>query len=269
MRHRLPNGEIVRARAEAVYPTLTPGSVTLVHSDGPYNLGKAAWDRVKDLAAWYRPHIAAWGEVCAPSASVYLWNTAAGWAAVHPEMLGAGWTFRSLIVWDKQNTAASMAWQKSSTWPATHEVCGYYTRGAPYFRATDPRSVWSMAVQGWADERLTTGTMRPGARNQDGVGCVVAEALHPTQKPLAFVRRILEASSQPGDLVLVPFGGTCREAVAIEHDARLNLSGARRYVVVEMDEDGREYIAAVLNELRGERPGATAQGQMRLFGATK
>ncbi|HEX4933486.1 MAG TPA: hypothetical protein VFV33_09920, partial [Gemmatimonadaceae bacterium] len=101
IRHPLPHGEIIRSRVEEVYPTIAPGSVTLVHSDGPYNLGKAAWDRVKDLAAWYRPHIAAWGEVCAPSASVYVWNTHGGLIEIDPEMRAAGWERRAIVTWDK------------------------------------------------------------------------------------------------------------------------------------------------------------------------
>jgi len=264
--HNLPHGTIHRARAESVYPTLTPGSVALVHSDGPYNLGKAAWDKVRDLAAWYRPHIAAWGDLCAPSASVYLWNTAEGWATIHPEMVGAGWELRSLIVWDKLNTAASMAWQKIDHWPETHEVCGFYARGTPHFAATWPRAVWTLAIQGWADERITTGELRPGARNQDGVACMVADAVHPCQKPLLFARRIIEASSRPGDLILEPFGGTCRIAVACEDIAREDAAKARRYVCVEADEDGREYIAAVLADMRGERVRGVAAGQLRMFG---
>ena len=262
----LGHGRIHRARVEAVYPSIADGTVTLVHSDGPYNLGKAAWDKVGDLAAFYRPHIAAWSRVCAPSASVYLWGTAEGWAAVHPEMVAGGWTFRRLLVWDKLNTAASMTWEKSDRWPDTSEVCGFYARGNPWFAASWPRSVWPMAIQGWADERLTTGEFRSGARNQNGVPCIVAEAAHPTQKPLAFAERIIRASSRPGDLVLDPFGGTCRIAVANERIARHDPAEARRTLTVEQDEDGRDYIGAVLRSM-GDDLGtpAHAVGQLRLF----
>ena len=88
------------------------------------------------------------------------------------------------------------------------------------------------------------------------------DALHPCQKPLAFYERMIRASSRPGDLVLEPFGGTCRAAVAIE---RLPAEEARRYVCIEPDEDGRDYIAAVLKSLRFE-PGDEKNGQPSLFG---
>jgi DNA modification methylase len=263
-RYDLNRGTIHRAYAEDIYPTMEPGSVRLVISDGPYFLQKAAWDKGKldDLPAWYAPHIEAWSRVCMPSASVYLWNTAEGWARLDPVMRAAGWTLKSLIVWDKMNTAGSMAWEKIDHFPETHEVCGHYSRGDAPFKSTFPRSVWSLAIQSWAHERVTNGNRKPGARNQDGATCMVSEAVHPCQKPLTFSDRMIRASSKPGELVLEPFGGTCRVAVACE---RMPEPEARRYVCIEPDEDGRDYIAAVLPSLRLEFEPEAQDGQRSLF----
>lgn len=267
MIHTLPNGTIHRARAEAVYPTLTPRSVTLVHSDGPYGMGKAAWDRVKDLAAWYRPHIAAWGEVCAASASVYLWNTAAGWAAIHPEMLGAGWEFRTLVTWDKGGATLGGIASGAVDWPESAEVCGVYGRGEwVHTHRHGDTNVWHLHWNTYSHEKLRAGTHSARSSKISGISRV-QDALHPCQKPLLFARRIIEASSRPGDLILEPFAGTARIAVACEDIAREDAAKARRYVCVEADEDGREYIAAVLADLRGERVGrGVAAGQLRMFG---
>lgn len=90
--------------------------------------------------------------------------------------------------------------------------------------------------------------------------------LHPCQKPLVFARRIVEASTRPGELVLEPFGGTFRVAVACEDIARADPAKARRYLCIEADEDGRDYTGHVVAWLRGERaPSAAATGQIRLF----
>ncbi len=43
---------------------------------------------------------------------------------------------------------------------------------------------------------------------------------HATPKPVAMVTRALKSSSAPGDLVAVPFGGTCPEIVAAEQTGR-------------------------------------------------
>ena len=63
---------------------------------------------------------------------------------------------------------------------------------------------------------------------------------HPTQKPVALLERIIQAASNPGDLVLDPFmgGGTTaiaalrkgRAAVGIEFDAEFAWLGTRRVV---------------------------------------
>jgi DNA modification methylase len=67
-------------------------------------------------------------------------------------------------------------------------------------------------------------------RDEDG------SALHPCQKPVALYRRMIEASTRPGGVVLEPFGGTCRAAVAT------TLLGSRRAICIERD---RRYLDAV------------------------
>lgn len=79
------------------------------------------------------------------------------------------------------------------------------------------------------------------------------DALHPCQKPLAFYDRIIRASSRPGELVLEPFGGTCRAAIACE---RLPADEVRRYLCIEPDQDGRDYLGAVVASLTTQ-PGKT------------
>jgi DNA modification methylase len=268
-RYPLPHGEIIRARVEDVYPTIPDGTVTLLHSDGPYGMSKAAWDKVRDLAAFYRPHIAEWSRLCAPSASVYLWNTAEGWAAIHPEMVAAGWRFETLIVWNKIGAhPARLGAASSRQWPDVTEVCGHYQRGTPpHANPPGAENVWSFDATNEmrGGERLITGKSvhRTGGGDRY-YEC--AEPLHPCQKPLLFAERVILASSRPGDVVFEPFGGTCRIAVANERLARFNSADARRTITVEMDEDGRDYIGAVLRSMGADlgAPG-TAKKQVGLF----
>ena len=365
-RYDLRRCVIHRAYAEDIYPTMEPGSVRLVISDGPYGMSKAAWDKmgVGGLADWYAPHIEAWGRLCMPSASVYLWNTAAGWARLDPVMRAAGWTFRALVTWDKGLwfLAGKCDVEGCRTWPDVTEVCGFYQRNeweigtcagsmigeaagtdernpgteffieerkaaemsrrdlAVYFPSKTgkitgcvanweigynfptwdvwKRSAAAMQEQGPPRERpyLVHPAVWPGGDLRASYDHLRAEyeqarvpftlppgitnvwthpqvsgaerlkgpdgkALHPCQKPLAFSNRMIRASSRPGDLVLEPFGGTCRVAVACE---RMAEPDARRYVCIEPDEDGRDYIAAVLPSLRLEFP-EPKDGQRGLF----
>ena len=246
--HHMPRGAIHVARAEAVYPTIADGSVSLVVSDGPYGMGKAAWDRQKGedgLRAWYRPHVEAWGRVCAADATVYVWGTDDSASALRPLMREYGWTKRVRVTWDKVTPPTLLGWRGVTSWMDSTEVCDVWTRGAPTFNASsDAVSVWREQSTGPAS-MLTRERLRYGdpvaAKSADRPD--IAAPLHPCQKPLAFSDRIVRASSRPGDLVLEPFGGTCRVAVAIE---RMADAEARRYVCIEPDEDGRGYVPAVL-----------------------
>ena len=369
--HQLPHGKIIRARVEAVYPTIEIGSVTLVISDGPYGLRLAEWDKVKDLAAFYRPHIAEWSRICAPSASVYLCGTAEGWAEIHPEMVRAGWTFTSLITWVKPNAPAIKGTAMARSWPDITEVCGFYMResigaepggaqvlvneaagasarntirqwlhteraragltgdaleaavneaggkgnmicrhsftesqwllptleqwcalhtawnrrgdpaGRPYLQRDQSR-VFDLAVRAEYDAlRAEYDALRApfalpvGVQNVWTAPLVAGEdrlmgedgtTLHVSQKPMAWAERMITASTRPGNLVFVPFGGTCREAVACESIAHHWPEKARRYVVVEQDEDGKEYIAAVLRQMAtGATRADTGRPQTPLF----
>ena len=134
LRHRssLTGSEVWEGDAREVAAAMAPGSCSLAILDGPYAMQKAAWDRLKvaDLPEWYRPHLEDVDRVCGPSASLYFWNTAEGWAAVHPVILSMGWTFRALVVWDK--TVAHMAGRCDTaglrTWFDVSEACGFYQR---------------------------------------------------------------------------------------------------------------------------------------------
>ena len=373
MIHTLRRGEIHHARAEQVYPTLEAGSVSLAIIDGPYNMRKAEWDKFRswaDFVDWYRPHIEAWGRICAPSATVYVWGNDEGEAYLREPMRAAGWTFRGRITWDKGVASITSYHARPEdwrSWKEQAEYCGMYVRNEweidtcagqqiAYAAGADEKnwirqwlcdewdatglrkreadtalgtngmaghyfgaSQWSLPT--WENyQTLAAYAQRHGAHRERpylvhpsvwpdgglraeydhlrasydhlrasyeaarypfkhpmGVGNVwrhgqvqgaerlrseKGDALHPCQKPLAFYERMIRASSRPGDLVLEPFGGTCRAAVAIE---RLPAAEARRYVCIEPDEDGRDYLGAVLRSLRFD-PGEEKGAQVGLFG---
>ena len=264
-------GSIYKARAEAVYPLIDPGSVSLVISDGPYNMRKAEWDKFASWDAfvdWYRPHIAAWSVACAPSATVYVWGSDEGEGYLRAPMRKAGWTFKGSVVWNKIAPPLTLG----RSWPEVTERTGVWMRGAARVTHPDhsPRrhsgehvpavtNVWALAPGAYVRERLK------GHRGLARDGSEVDVSLHPCQKPLAFYDRIIRASSRPGELVLEPYGGTCRAAVACE---RLPRAEARRYVCVEPDEDGRGYLDAILPQLRYDPADDDQGAQPSLFGET-
>jgi len=369
-----PVNTIHRADARKVAAEQEAGSFSLAVLDGPYGMRKAAWDmmKVRDLPEWYAPHLDDVGRLCGASASLYVWNTAEGWATLHPGIVARGWTFRSLVTWRKDYTKArrTMDLDAIRMWPRCSEVCGFYQREAwapstcagseiAYAAGRDDRNIArTFLVAEWdaaglrrreADTAMGTNGMaghyfgqsqwslptreayqqlatyaadhgaprdrpylvhpsvwpagglrasydhlraeydhlraeyeasRPAFNCPEGVSDVWPEqiagaerlrgddgaTLHACQKPLAFSDRIIRASSRPGERVWVPFGGTCREAVAAEWMARAEPDEARQVVTCEIDQDGRDYLGAVVRQLRGEDVRKRDPRQTGLFG---
>lgn len=319
------------------------GGYSMAELDGPFGMKKAKWDMmgIEGLADWYRPHLERLTGLMAPSSSVYLWNTAEGWARLDPEMRRLGWTFESLIIWYKPNGQA----QKSASatgWPDVTEVCGMYTRHPDFAsiirRERESRGMStsdlaekvvgsrSGAVRNWeagtshpteenwvamwrglnevgplwvlphcprwslqlmqTSRRATEAEIRaeyqmlrpPFQRTSDETNVWThpqvagperllgpdGQALHPCQKPLLFAERMVQASTRPGDRILVPFGGTCRIATYLERLSRTHPEEMRRHDTAELNQDGKDYLGAVLGRMA--ETGAKA-GQMALFGA--
>ena len=378
----LTGSTVHEADARTIAATLPDGIASAAILDGPYGMGKALWDRVPrggSLLDLYRDHLADVGRVCAPSASLYLWNTAEGWGELHPAILAAGWTFRSLITWDKGDgfMAGKCDVGALRTWYDLTEVCGFYQREAwapntsagqeiGYAAGRDDRnwvrpwlaSEWSAAGLKMRDADRALGTngmaghyfqasqwslptwdafkrlaehaaehgpvravpyltlerftgadglaatydhlraeydhlraeydhlraeyeaARPPFTAPMGLGNVwraltVAgperlrapdgSTLHPCQKPLAFAERMIRASTRPGDVVWVPFGGTLRELVAAEHMARRDPAEARRVIACELNADGQDYIGPALAQAEGRSLLDVPATQGRLF----
>jgi len=264
-RSELTGSEVHEADAMVVAQTLTEGSVSLSILDGPYGMAKAEWDRVPrggSLGDLYTGHLDDVGRLSAPSASLYLWNTSAGWAEIHPLVLARGWVFRSLIVWEKAAAPALIGWRKVTAWIESTEVCGFYTRGSAPFEMPEPLgSVWQVSIPAMHRETLRTGEIVPNriANRNDQ-----REALHPCQKPLLFAERMIRASTRPGDTVWVPFGGTLREMVANERLSRSKQTDARKVISCELNLDGKDYIGPAIAQAQGLPTQTT--NQTGLFG---
>lgn len=251
IRHQTTRGTIYEAAAEDVYPTIADGSVSLVICDGPYNMRKAEWDKFKtwdDFRDFYRPHVEAWGRVCAESATVYVWGTDDSLYHLRGMIEAMGWDRRSRVTWDKVATPAQIGWKGARGFLEVTEACDVYVRGDHVFNPS-PRAVytvWRFDLQnGLRSERIWDGPpVREPRRDKSKSVWMTKQSLHPCQKPLSFYRRMIRASSRPGDTVLEPFGGTCRAAVAVEQ-----MDEPRRYVCIERNGDGKDYLGPVVEQV--------------------
>lgn len=254
--------EVWEGDAREVAAGVAPGSCSLAILDGPYAMGKAAWDRqgLDGLPDWYRPHLEDAGRVCAASASLYVWNTAAGWARLDPLIRSMGWTFRALIVWNKGGSPATIS---AKWWPEVFEVSGMYSRGAvSHICNSGLTAVWRMAPTSFAHEKMRSEKTLSSVK--DGYSWFAP--LHPCQKPVLFARRMIEASTRPGERVWVPFGGTLRECIAARDIARENPDDARYVITAELNQDGPDYIGAALRQYHGHGTKPVDPSQTSLFG---
>lgn len=67
-----------------------------------------------------------------------------------------------------------------------------------------------------------------------------SSSIHPTQKPVRLLERLLALTTQPGDIVLDPFSGSCSTAISC-------VNTNRKYIGFEID---KEYYEAGMKRLK-------------------
>jgi site-specific DNA-methyltransferase (adenine-specific) len=112
-------------------------------------------------------------------------------------------TIKNMIVWNKGN--ASMG-DLEGSWGNQHELIIFATKGR---RTLNVRKFDILSVN-----RVPS-----------------TQAIHPTQKPVALIKELLEASARPADTVCDPFMGSGSTIKAAKTHGGLN------YIGVELDEE--------------------------------
>ncbi len=189
---------LIQGDARDVLPLLE-GQADLCVTDPPYRLtsggntngamgGKFASD-VYDNSGLLMD-VVEWHEIGGPiyralkkNADCYVMSDDRNLFAAHGGFIGAGFKFHSLLTWDKIAPSRTRFYMKDS------EHTLYLWKG----RARDIANGGSKRII-----RLA----RP------------ADAVHPTQKPVALMNIYIENSSRPGDVVLDPFAGSGSTLVA-------------------------------------------------------
>ena len=104
------------------------------------------------------------------------------------------------------------------------ELADYATRygkdtDRPYFsldgKTPLTEEAWARLRAKWNHVHgITNVWSEPAIRGEERIRVNGLKALHANQKPLSLMRRIIDAASDPGDVVWEPFGGLCSAALA-------------------------------------------------------
>ena len=131
-----------------------------------------------------------------------------------------GWqNFRNEIVWGYRTQGVAMRW-----WPRKHDTLLFYTKGEDWtFHPQMERQIYQKPFRHTKmdeDGNYYVDTYRRDVWDHDATRPTISQSPertgYPTQKPLALYKRIIEASSNPGDIVLDPFCGCATTPIAAE-----------------------------------------------------
>jgi site-specific DNA-methyltransferase (adenine-specific) len=229
------NGEIWVGDTVTWLKSVESGSVDLVFADPPYNIKKAEWDTFEsqqEYVAWSLEWIREAARILKPIGTLYI----CGFSEILADLkLPASQYFKGCrwLVWHYKNKA-----NLGSDWGRSHESILHFRKSKqftfnldsvriPYGEHTlkypeHPQAVTSQYGNNGKNDARLWQPHPQGAKPKDVIEIPTTcngmheKTPHPTQKPEELLRKIVFASSNPGDLVIDPFLGSGTTAVVAE-----------------------------------------------------
>jgi site-specific DNA-methyltransferase (adenine-specific) len=272
-----------------VLPGLEDGSFQLVYADPPFNtgrrqrrltlataadpdgdrtgfggrrhstrvLGSSSYpDSFDDYLGFLEPRLRETHRLLDPTGTLYLHldYREAHYAKVLLDGLFGRECFLNEIVW-----AYDYGARPRRRWPAKHDTILVYVK--------DPERYWFDAEEVEREPYMAPGLVTPEKAARGKLPTDVwwhtivsptgkEKTGYPTQKPEGVLRRIVAASSRPGDWCLDPFAGSGTLGAVC---AQLG----RRFVLVDSSPEAVDIARRRLAPFRGEAPGVPASGRRR------
>ncbi len=228
-----PHGEIWLGDSVVWLRSLPDESVDLVFADPPYNIKKAEWDTFEsqqDYVNWSLEWVEQAARILKPTGTLYI----CGFSEILADLKfpasrffqGCRW-----LVWHYKNKA-----NLGADWGRSHESILHLRKSRqftlnvdsvriPYGNHTLKYPEHPQAETSQYGKGRTNHLWQPnpkGAKPRDVLEIPTTcngmheKTPHPTQKPEELLRKIVLASSTPGDLVIDPFLGSGTTAVVAE-----------------------------------------------------
>lgn len=211
------NYKIIQGDCLEVMKSMDDNSVDMIFTDPPYNINKADWDNLQIIPDQY---ISEFSRLLKETGSVYIC-----WSCLHLETLlpcfKRYFRLSNIIVWNYRNGVTQRA---NHNYAMTWEAIVYGVKSKPsanIFRnfskfGNNNFDVWEIPVpqSNWKLEKKQ----------------------HPTQKPIAIVKKAIIASTNENDLVFDPFCGSGTTGVAAVQMGRKFIGIEKNEVYVKMSE---------------------------------
>jgi len=231
-------GSLHRDDALAWLGGLPADSVRLVIADPPYALGKAGWDTFpsrEEYLDWCEAWIERARRVLLPDGTLYVCGFPEPLAAIAARNAPRFASHR-ILVWYYRNKASMR-----DDWGRSHESILHLRKGRTMvFNTDDVRVPYNRHTNRYperpqAETSQYGGTQKAGqlwkphprgARPRDVLEVPTLcngsreKTAHPTQKPEELIRKLVLASSNPGDLVADPFAGSGTTPAVCEETER-------------------------------------------------
>ena len=237
----------------SVLENLSPLSVDMIFADPPYflsndgitchagrmvSVNKGEWDKVSSVDekhSFNREWIRRCRDILTPNGTIWISGTLHNIYSIGLALEQEGFKIINNITWQKTNPPPNLA-------------CRCFTHSTEtilWAQKNDKKTKHFFNYQLMKDKNngkqmkdVWTGPLTPQKEKTHGK--------HPTQKPLYILEQIIEASTNPGDLVLDPFCGSSTTGVAAK---RLG----RRYIGIDNVEEYIELSVRRLQEVSDEK----------------
>lgn len=167
-------------------------SVDLVLTDPPYGVERTSWD-IKAPISWCKEI----PRVMKDGASLLIFCGKQNRFEVEKELRSAGLTFWQELIWVYRNGGVT----RKSSYNGHHEPILWFVKDPKNFHLNFGKAQW-----------VDTWTVINSARPQSNFSR--DKKIHPTQKAIDVIERLVKYHSKKGDVVLDPFMGAGTTAVA-------------------------------------------------------
>lgn len=231
------NWSLLYGNSFEILKRIRENSVDMIFADPPYFLSnggitcqsgkqvpvdKGDWDKIDSLEAKHKFN-RTWIRLCKrimkPGATIWISGTMHNIYSIGMALQQEGFSILNNITWKKTNPPPNLAcrcfthstetilWACKTEDKSTHQFNYDLMRNEN--NGKQMKDVWE-------------GPLTPPSEKKLGK--------HPTQKPLYLLNRIIDSSTQEGDLILDPFCGSSTTGVSA-------VAKNRRYVGIDMEED--------------------------------